>query len=94
MNEGQMEQLQGDLISIQKHFKELSRDHPSSCLAPLYTRWANTIGTTRVLLDVFRDEWAKTVLQGEPGVESLPDTPGTHDSIPPHAHGRDTNFEN
>ena len=92
MNEGQMEQLQIELTDIQTYFKNLSKTYPRDVRATIYTTWANTIGTIRVLLDVFRDEWAQTVLKGEPGVETPPDTPGTHGSVPPHAPGRDTDF--
>jgi len=81
MNDGQMKELQDQLIEIQKHCKERSHKFKAYPISVTFTRWANCIGTVRVLLDVFRDEWTKSVARGEPGDKSPDKTTGTPEPL-------------
>lgn len=77
MNNEQMRDVQDELTKIQDHFLQMFGDSATPEEVSRGLRWANTIGTVRILLDVFRDEWIKYMIGGEPRVETPQVTSGT-----------------
>lgn len=66
LDKTQLQEIKDQLCEVQRYFHDLSNGYGRDPTSTKFTRWANALGTTRVLLDVFSDEWAQSVTRGIP----------------------------
>ena len=57
----QLQEITDELAEVQTYCNEMSRAYGTDPMAIKFTRWANSLGTTRVLLEVFADEWTEAL---------------------------------
>lgn len=84
MEKSQLQELQEQLTEVQKYCKQMATIGRTDPMSTMFTRWSNIIGTTRVLLDVFADEWAEKL-----ALKTVPrNTGGSPGAIPRDDHGK------
>ena len=69
-----LDEILGELLEIQQYHESHTHGEPQQTVVTKSTRFANTIRTTRLLLQVFADQWTGTLHTPKPRGEPRENT--------------------